>query len=155
MFWRLRCGGAAKTCSAPSMDFLQVFLGEVVWQSAVALEAMTQLREALAQPPSPSGNNRAFFHIQAFLVAAANVSKLLWPSGNRKRGNELRRLLSVTEDSPIANRTLRNHFEHFDERIDSWTTKSKHHMFIDRTILVGPTGPEYHRGGIVGVAPTD
>lgn len=120
-------------------DFQNVFLGEIEWQSAVALAAMASLRESLPKSGVPDGQ-RAFFYVQAFLVAAANVSKLLWPNGNKTRGDELRQLLKVGDDSPLASRTLRNHFEHFDERIERWVKQSKRHNFIDRNIFSGGRG---------------
>jgi hypothetical protein len=115
-------------------DFQQVFLGEIEWQSAIALEAMSRLRQSITTP------DLSFFYIQAFLVAAANVSKLLWTTANATRGDELRKLLNVTDDSPIASKTLRNHFEHFDERIERWVKQSTRHNFIDRNVFSGGRG---------------
>jgi len=117
--------------------FQQIFLSEIEWQSAVALESMSRLRESLPNPPATANQQLAFFFVQAFLVAAGNVSKLLW---NEHWGEELRRMLNVKDDSPIADRTLRNHFEHFDERIERWAAKSTNHIFIDRSIFSGARG---------------
>jgi hypothetical protein len=88
---------------------------------------------------------RVFYYLQSFLVATANVSKLLWPNvhGGRRpdtvtpsewraelalrrdranaRAAELRNMLQVpdiADDSPLGARDLRNKFEHFDEMLD-------------------------------------
>jgi hypothetical protein len=74
---------------------------------------------------------------QNLLAAAANIAKALWGSGGKK-GLERAKLresvqvddTSILKTSPI----LRNHFEHFDERIDEWETKSARHLFVDRNI---------------------
>jgi hypothetical protein len=50
----------------------------------------------------------------------------------------LRQSLGVKDDSPLAPRTFRNHFEHFDERLEVWATSSKRKNFIDSNI--GPPG---------------
>lgn len=64
---------------------------------------------------------------QLVLSAAANVSKALWPSPRRHkdlkaafpdRGEELRAYFGVEDDSPLADLSLRDAFEHFDEKIE-------------------------------------
>jgi hypothetical protein len=41
------------------------------------------------------------------------------------RGQALRDEFGLQSNHPIENRELRNHFEHFDERLDDWAEKSK------------------------------
>src|SRR5262245_31514648 len=67
--------------------------------------------------------DRLWYAVQGFLVAAGNISKLLWPSDKPifpERGPEIRAGLRVEDDSQLKARTLRNHFEHFDERLERW-----------------------------------
>lgn len=71
--------------------------------------------------------HRIWAAIQALLVAAGNVSKVLFPAPNRRtrnlapdRGLDLRERLHIADDSVLADRQLRNAFEHFDERIEPW-----------------------------------
>jgi len=107
-------------------DFvLRIYLLEVETQCDFALFAADQFMRSLQQLDQDS----FWPAVQSFLVAAANVSKLLWPGRNRDpkktqyaeaRGRELRQFLDVTELSPLSSRKLRDHFEHFDERIDTW-----------------------------------
>lgn len=89
--------------------------------------------------------DRIWFSLNAFLNAVANVSKLLWPAPKRRtakefpnRGEELRGSLGVAEDSPLQYRTVRNHFEHIDERIEEWWLKSERHNIASR--MIGPLG---------------
>lgn len=94
---------------------------------------MHLLRQALATWDT-SG---VFFSAHAFLGATGNVSKLLWPPSENiaGRGEELRQTLNVSDDSPVVPRTFRNHFEHFDERLEQWAIKSKRRNLADSNVL--------------------
>lgn len=72
--------------------------------------------------------------VQSMLAALANISKLLFPPDSKQRGIELRQSLGIPDDSFFNSRRMRNNYEHFDERIDTWakTRKAKH--LVDRTI---------------------
>ncbi len=140
------------------------YLREIALQCRYAITAYHALQRELqllsenvgqwmvaSQPTGPAElifTERVFFHIQALLVAAAHVSKLLWPSRNMKKANlaradarasALRQLLQVPElqeDSPIGNQKLRNVFEHFDDYLDK--VLSQHANIADMNIgIVG------------------
>jgi hypothetical protein len=111
---------------------LRIFQREVERQCRFALIAIQDLEQAL----QTIDLDRLWYSVQAFLIAAGNISKLLWPKGSAKRRAELRASLSVNDDSPLKSRTFRNHFEHFDERLERWATSSKRHIFVDSN--VGP-----------------
>ena len=115
---------------------LRIFQREVERQCRFALIAVQDLNQALQTVDM----DRIWYSVQAFLVAAGNVSKLLWPPEPLlpKRGAELRASLSVREDSPLEPRRFRNHFEHFDERLERWATSSERRTFVDSN--VGPPG---------------
>ncbi len=115
---------------------LLIFQREIERQCRFALIAFADLGEAL----NVANTDRAWYSIQALLIAAGNVSKLLWPPGSTfaGRGNELRLSLAVPDPSPLEPRTFRNHFEHFDERLEAWASSSQRHNFVDSNI--GPAG---------------
>jgi len=106
---------------------------------------MDDLREGL----DTQDKKRVFYSAQAFLVAVANLSKLFWPEEkHRFRGEELRRLLETKEDSPIKDRTFRNAYEHYDDRIETWASCSSRKDYDDMNIsIAGPLVP--------GVEPSD
>lgn len=87
---------------------------------------------------------------QALITFAGNVSKILWPQRAKyfARGEYLRKVLEVPENSPLASRSLRNCFEHFDERLEDWYESTKGEaLFLDRSWLSVdreqiPTGPK-------------
>ncbi len=70
-----------------------------------------------------------FNAIRLALHFTANVSKLFWPQDKpsaqvKNRCDRLRKLVGLSVDHPLSNRRLRNHFEHFDERLDKWVGDS-------------------------------
>ena len=115
---------------------VRVFLDEVERQCRYAHSAFQDLVSALHE----GDTDCVFFAAHSLLVAVANVSKLLWPAGkdHEARGKQLREILQVRDDCPVSSRSFRNHFEHFDERLDRWARSSKRRNFADSNI--GPPG---------------
>ena len=107
----------------------QVLIGEIVTQSKFAEKAADHLAKA-SDPIEVWGS------IQSILVAAANVSKILWPARNpyMARGKQLRELLGVDDSNLLSDRTFRNHFEHYDERIEDWFDNNNSAVYMDSRI---------------------
>ncbi|MFC2004656.1 hypothetical protein ACFLUY_00350 [Chloroflexota bacterium] len=89
-----------------------------------------------------------WYSIHSLLTATGNLSKVLWPPNQkyRQRGQILKEMFSVEDTSPLNSRTLRNHFEHFDERLDRWIS-SGGKIFADSNIgpinsMIGNLKPE-------------
>ena len=96
--------------------------------------AIEDAREEVWASMSPTTD--IWFAIQNLLVAAGNLSKLLWgtsPSRAAAR-EELRQSVGVADDSPLRDRRLRNYFEHFDEKSEDWFSKSEHKNYVGRNI---------------------
>jgi hypothetical protein len=155
--------------------FLQrVYVGEVRAQCNFGLNAVGSLNHALQQVGraldlSPGQRNffhsEVFRHTHSFLTHASNISRLFWPPSPRRRkgdsaeGHEarvastalraetLRSLFALGDDSALKDRTLRDHLEHYDERLDEWRHTSTHRNIASDTI-----GP---KNSIVGLAETD
>ncbi|TCK05154.1 hypothetical protein [Phorcysia thermohydrogeniphila] len=124
---------------------VDVFLSEIEQQCKFASIAVKQMSAGLSNRDS----NLFWYAMQSFLIAVANISKILWPqcSGSKERGKKLREILGIRGDSPIRHRRFRNHFEHFDERIEEWASSSKRRNFVDLNIC--------SPGMIVGIDPED
>ena len=124
-----------------------VFIGEIVLQSKVA--------ELAAKRLSATHDNfdhiEVWCSIQTILVAAGNVSKILWPSKKyAERGERLRELLKVSEGSLLSDRKFRNHFEHYDERIEDWFKKQSSAVYSDLAVdpfksISGNVPTNHHR----------
>ena len=104
-------------------------VSEIVTQAKFAEKAADQLTNT-------SDSVEVWGSIQSILVAAANVSKILWPvrKKNKARGKHLRDLLGVDTDNLLSDRTLRNHFEHYDERIEEWFENNNSVVYMDSKI---------------------
>ena len=117
--------------------FEKAYLREVIIQSEYALIAEARMNELLKE-----GVPVLFFQAaQGFLSHAAAISRILWPPRKkddraRGRGEHLRAVLSVTDNHPLRTRTLRDHLEHFDERLDQWSQETTHGAIID--LVIGP-----------------
>jgi hypothetical protein len=122
-----------------------IFFTEVLRQCDFALMAYADVRRSLTSPepiarPEIDRHLRhmrsLWYSLQSFLIATANLSKLLWPAPKfAQRGKELRQVLGVADASPVSSRTFRNHFEHFDQRLEAWIGTHRG-IFVDSN--VGP-----------------
>jgi hypothetical protein len=90
-----------------------------------------------------------WYHLQAFLIASGNLSKLFWPGlkANKGRGEYLREFFNVEENSPLKDRRIRNHFEHFDERLDRWDSAECAKGFADEWVVF-PGRPDPLKSGV-------
>ena len=96
-----------------------------------------------------------FRNIHSILTHASNVSKIFWPSTPRRRSGEseanyhsrcsslpklvraaeLRELLALPENThALKSRELRDHLEHFDERLDHWQAHSERKNYFHDSI---------------------
>jgi len=126
-----------------------VFIGEIVNQAKFAERAAKRLRTTTPDfdPVEVWGA------IQSILIAAGNVSKILWPprKTSAARGEMLRKLLDVDDRNPLSDRNFRNHFEHYDERIEDWFEQNGSAVYIDSRIdpfdsVWGRNPANLHRG---------
>lgn len=125
---------------------LRIFQGQVLDQCRFLLLSAQIVNKGL----SPLNTDQIIFGIQSLLNAGANISKMLWGSGGKhaEKRKPLRDSIGISDTSPLREVTMRNHFEHMDERIDRWWAESKQHNHIDK--IIGPK-----KSSIVGAEPTD
>ena len=134
---------------------IELYKREVNRQCTFALIAVSNMDDSLKilneqKNMNNFGNIMDFiwYSIHSFLISTGNLSKLFWPPKNdyKWRGQKLRAIFSVEDTSPLNSRTLRNHFEHFDERLDTWVS-SRENIFADSNIgqienMIGNLKPE-------------
>lgn len=128
-----------------------VFVSEIVKQTKIAGRAAERLQ--VASDPDHFDELEIWISIQSILLAAGNVSKILWPSrkASEARGDALRVLLNIDERNLLSDRKFRNHFEHYDERIEDWFEKSSSAVYTDSSIdpfgsIWGSNPSNLHRG---------
>ncbi|GLX03308.1 hypothetical protein [Microbispora sp. NBRC 16548] len=89
-----------------------------------ALFSLQEIRHRVASDPK---DPLIWFAVEGLLNHAGKVSMLLNPvkgeSGREKRGEYLRVLLEVPDDSPVFDRRVRNANAHYDERLDTWVAQ--------------------------------
>lgn len=121
-------------------------IDELALQACIAQRAASRLEAACDN----SDNIEIWSSIQSILVASGNVSKILWPIKKYKaRGVRLRQILSVEEDNILSNRTFRNNFEHYDERIEKWFEDQPSAVYTDLSMnpsMRGSMSANAHRG---------
>lgn len=87
--------------------------------------------------------DRFWLSIESFLITVANISKILWPSppiGSElptevsSRREALRALLSVDDSSLLKQKKFRNHFEHYDFRIEKYAKDYENTTIVDSNI---------------------
>lgn len=93
-----------------------ILMSEIVLQTKIANRAAERLKSANEN----FDNIEVWGSIQSILVSSGNVSKILWPQKNKKYGERLRKLLQVKDNNPVSSRKFRNHFEHYDERVEEY-----------------------------------
>jgi hypothetical protein len=78
----------------------------------------------------------AWSSVQALLTAVANISKALWGQGGKlgQQRKPLRDSLGVADSSPLRPTSMRNNFDHFDDRLDTWWHASARDDYVDLSI---------------------
>ena len=123
----------------------RTYLVQIEVQGRYALAATVRINLLLSTGRVESED--MFRELQAFVSCAASLSRLLWPPAikdaqknirARLRGDGLRAALGVIEPHVLQDRSLRNHLEHFDERLDDWAETSRDHNIVD--LMIGPKG---------------
>jgi hypothetical protein len=146
---------------------IAVYLKEAETQCRLAIGAVIALNNALnANSDAPGGGTdwerfkyiqgEIFRSLHSLLTHASNISRLFWPPTSSKkegqareqRGSFLRSRVGLAEDGHVLKkRTLRDHLEHFDERIDHWRETSVRKNYAQD--IVAP------KGAIYGLEETD
>jgi hypothetical protein len=139
---------------------LRLYQRQIATQCFAAMLASETAINALSPPapskapevPTGSTSTRLPPHqdvfwasVQSCLTAVANISKACWgeEGEHRKERKPLRQSLGIKKDNPLKPLSMRNNFEHFDEQIDEWFSKSKNRIHVDRII-----GPATMIGGV-------
>jgi hypothetical protein len=121
----------------------RIYLHEMIMQGDNAVAVIQRMNALLA---SQQNMATEFFHAAVdFLQHTSAVSRQRWsPGSNDKvrreraenRGKHLRTSLKIDEEHVLRSRRLRDHLEHYDERIDDWAETSQNKNIVDN--MIGP-----------------
>jgi hypothetical protein len=133
------CGGI-QPMHAP---FYTLSIGYSAERCLSAFDLYERLLESGAEPAA------LISAVQEAVGHAGALSRYFWPSPTGKRNNQyelklargkkLRDMYKVNEDSPLANRELRNAWEHFDEKLDSYVLSNDAGYFFPTPIMESHT----------------
>jgi hypothetical protein len=145
-------------------DTQNLYVGEIRTQAELAAYAGLDINRylaVLADRDSPIGPrseaiSQVFRSIHSLLTHASNISKLFWPVGadgdvpptnatklkRWQRGQYLRSLFNITSPNALEKRTLRDHLEHFDERLDK-LAEAREVSTTGKTVVDLVIGPRF------------
>ncbi len=86
------------------------------------VERLFSVREKVSDSAERRENGSIFEKLRLVLTYTASTSRIFWPPRNKAkaRGERLRKLVGIPKDHALSDRSLRDHIEHFDERLDDW-----------------------------------
>lgn len=118
------------------MEKWQIYLQEAGTQIEFAKRAYAAFQSA----ETSNAVVDVFLHLHHFVVYATNIDKIL----DTKPGSDRHSILSGRIDLSGIDlkpfRRLRNHLEHFDERLDRWVKEYDGHALFDMNIVTGTKG---------------
>jgi hypothetical protein len=121
----------------------RIYLHELITQCENAVAAVQRMNALLASQQNVAAE--FFREASDFLQHTSAASRLLWPPGSsdkvrreraNARGDQLRASLGIDGDHVLRSRRLRDHLEHYDERIDEWVETSANKNIVDN--MIGP-----------------
>jgi hypothetical protein len=116
------------------MEKWRIYVREGVTQLDFAKRCFAEFETARDAGDIP----RIFFNLHHFIVHVANVDKLLDPKTGSERAVLLTGRIDLSGIDLKPFRRLRNHLEHFDERLDSWVAARRGRAGAV-TVLPSPT----------------
>jgi hypothetical protein len=118
------------------MEKWRVYVREALTQTEFARRCFAEFKRVQASDDVAS----VFFNLHHFIVHVANLDKLLDPKPGSERVSLLAGHIDLSDLDLKTFRRLRNHLEHFDERLDMWVAKYDGNAFLDMNIITGAKG---------------
>ena len=121
-----------------AIDKWEIYAQEARTQLQFAKHSWSAFSKAESQTEVDVGI--IFFHLQHFLNHAALIYKVLDPQPDSMRSAILAGNIDLSGLNLKPFRRLRNHLEHFDERLDDWVRQFHGHAFFDMNLITGAKG---------------
>ena len=116
------------------MENIEIYLGEIETQIEYAELSYFLFEKAHKE----SKISLMFMTIHHFLIHVSNVDKILDTRGKSLRHQILDNKFAAIDLKQF--RGIRNHLEHFDERLDKWVKNHQGHAFFDMNLISGTKG---------------
>ena len=119
-----------------SMKKVDFYIQEAIAQAEYSLMAYGEYESAMR-----AGDTKlVFYHLHHFVLHVTNIDKLLFPKSNSFRQELLHGVQEKVKIELSSIRKLRNHLEHFDERLDGYVKNYEGQAFFDCNIVTGCKG---------------
>jgi hypothetical protein len=118
------------------MKQIDFYIQEAIAQAEYALTAYNEYESALLS----ANINLVFYHLHHFVLHVTNVDKLLFPQNKPFRSTILKSVQVKVQNEISSMRRLRNHLEHFDERLDIYVKNYTGQAFFDCNVITGVQG---------------
>ncbi len=116
------------------MEKIDVYIGELESQIQFAKLSYKSFEESYGKNNLPE----TFMNIHHFLIHISNIDKILDTRNSKTRETILGNNITNVDLKPF--RRIRNHLEHFDERLDKWIKEYDGHTFFDMNFIEGAKG---------------
>ena len=118
------------------MEKCRFYVHEAIHQLEYAKHSYVEFKKAELLNDTFS----VFYNIHHFIIHITNVNKLFDPKVSASREAVLKGKVDLADLDLKLIRRLRNHLEHFDERLDTWIKNHDGHAFFDNNIITGAKG---------------
>ena len=123
------------------MERWNIYIGEARTQIRFALRA----HQHFLQARDANDAEEIFSSLHHFMVHLAAVDRLLDLKSNSDRASILESKIDLRGIDLKPARRMRNHLEHYDERLDKWIAAHDGHAFFDMNITTGSRGFPYRQ----------
>jgi hypothetical protein len=113
------------------MNKQNIYLQEIQHQITFALKAYNNYKIELDKSNIPE----IFTYIHYFVIHITNIDKLIDCNSNETRKFILLNNLTFNDINLKSFRRLRNHLEHFDERLDKWINEFDGNAYLDMNLV--------------------
>jgi hypothetical protein len=126
---------------AKARRILSAFLLVVTMETYAVNHSSSKLDQELQRGFEIADHTITWEAVTSILSHSANLSKVFWPPSKdadmQLRAAMMRKMMDTTDESPLRSRTVRNGFEHLDERLHEWLMEDRPAL-IDQ--FIGGTG---------------
>ncbi|HFU75824.1 MAG TPA: hypothetical protein ENK66_06205 [Arcobacter sp.] len=118
------------------MKQIDFYIQEAVSQCDYAIFAYKEYKKSL----KVSNTKMIFLHLHHFVLHSTNLDKIIFPYNNNFRDNIIQTIQRGVSKKLKTIRKLRNHLEHFDERLDNYVKNYKGQAHFDCNLITGAKG---------------
>ncbi len=118
------------------MRKIDFYIQETISQCNYAIFSYNEYKKSLKN----SDVKMIFLHLHHFILHSTNLDKLIFPYNNNFRDDIIQNAQQGIGEKIKTIRKLRNHLEHFDERLDKYVKNYNGQAYFDCNLITGAKG---------------